>query len=99
MNKHESCETRCQMNEHKGYPCCEELSDVCYLMGGAEYDEDVEPVEPTEPHHCPRCDYECSCQYADEDCEHCGEPDEPDAQQGSDEIDRDNARDINRRIE
>ena len=66
MNKHESCETRCQMNEHKGYPCCEELSGVCYLLG--DDDEDVEPTEP-------------------------------DAQQGSDEIDRDNARDINRRIE
>ena len=44
MNKHEDCEERCQMNEHKGYPCCEELSGVCYLLG--DDDEDVEPVEP-----------------------------------------------------
>ena len=34
MKKHEDCEERCQLNEHKGYPCCQ---GECEWLQDEEY--------------------------------------------------------------
>lgn len=56
------------------------------------------------PHQCPMCDVECWCEdfYYGESCNHCCGRDYdgssiPDAEPTSRSIDRENAREINRR--
>lgn len=39
MIRHEKCECRCYVNEHKGYMECEGLAGECYLLRDDSPDE------------------------------------------------------------